>query len=116
MSTNHESHLWDLRPEALWEIAAQGVKAALENAQKLLAHDGPIVIEAMGADEVEMLAVQLQLQVINLKVAANQLRKVEEQRRMLARRREQEELRFEKEPMDDRDDLTDWNDGGHAEA
>jgi hypothetical protein len=115
MSTNHESHLWDLRPEWKLEHARASVKDTLALVRDLVAPETALAAACAAdeADAVEEMGLRLKLAAVNLCGAAARLREIEEERRVLARYREQEDLRFEAE-AGDRDDLNDLNDGRAA--
>lgn len=97
MSTNHESHLWDLRPEWKLEHARASVNDTIGLVRDLTAPGSSLVAscEADEADAVEELGLRLKLAAVNFLGAATRLREIEIERRLLVQRRQQEELRFE---------------------
>lgn len=104
------SLLWDLRPEWKLEHARQSLRDTLGLVRELVAAESALVRACLSdeGDAVEEMGLRLKLAAVNLCGAAARLREIEAERRMLARRREQEDLRFER---DDRSDLSDRVDG-----
>jgi hypothetical protein len=94
--------LWDLRPEWKLEHARQSVRDTLGLVRDLVNPDAALLRGCLAdePDAVEEMGLRLKLAAVNLCGAAARLREIEEERRLLARRREQEELRFEREPSD----------------
>jgi hypothetical protein len=101
--------LWDLRPEWKLEHARQSVKDTLGLVRELVGTESALANGCLAdeADAVEEMGLRLKLAAVNLCGAAARLREIEEERRVLARRREQEELRFEADVKADRSDLSD---------
>jgi len=98
--------LWDLRPEWKLEHARHSVRDTLGLVRELADAEAALLRGCLAdePDAVEEMGLRLKLAAVNLCGAAARLREIEEERRVLARRREQEELRFE---ADDRSDLSD---------
>jgi len=84
--------VYDLRPEPKFERAQDAQRGVIVRVRALLDGD---VTPVMGADEMEILALQFQLAAANLRTAARDLRECEEERRRLAAWREREERRIE---------------------
>lgn len=85
---------WDLRPEWRATQAQEAQRGAVERLKAILERDCG---ETMGADDLEVVALQLQLAACNLRTAAVELRRCEDERRMLVTVREREAGRFEVE-------------------
>jgi hypothetical protein len=94
--------LWDLRPEWKLEHARQSVKDTLGLVRELVDAEAALLRGCLAdeADAVEEMGLRLKIAAVNLCGAAARLREIEAERRVLARRREQEELRFEREPQE----------------
>jgi hypothetical protein len=88
---------WELVPEQRMERAQEAQRGAIVRLTQILARD---VTETMGADDLEVLALQLQLAAVNLRTAAGELRRCEEDRRLLVTVREREARRFESDGID----------------
>jgi hypothetical protein len=93
---------WELMPEQRMERAQEAQRGAISRLAQILERD---VSETMGADELEILALQLQLAAVNLRTAAGELRRCEEERRLLVTVREREALRFESDVSDRSDGI-----------
>lgn len=102
------SSIYELRPEPKFERAQEAQRGVMVRVKALIERD---VTPVMGADELEVLALQFQLAACNLKMAARELRECEEERRRLAAWRECEERRFERVTEEGRSDRSDLNDG-----
>lgn len=103
--TNEQA--WLARPEAKWERARDCVQGVVSRLRAILDRDAPAVCESLVPDEIEMLMLQLKLGAGHLGSAAVALREVEEERKALAAWRAQEELRFERDDLNDRSDVND---------
>jgi hypothetical protein len=86
---------WDLMPEKRMERAQEAQRGVVSRLRAILERDA---VETMGADELEVMALQLQLAACNLRTSAGELRRCEEERWMLITVREREARRFEREP------------------
>ena len=85
---------WELQPEWRMTRAQEAQRGVIERLRAILERDA---VETMGADELEIMALQLQLASCNLKTAAVEMRRCEEERRLLVSVREREAMRFEAE-------------------
>ena len=87
----------ELVPEQRMERAQEAQRGAISRLTEILARD---VTKTMGADDLEVLALQLQLAAVNLRTSAVELRRCEEERRLLVTVREREARRFESDGID----------------
>ena len=92
-TTAHEA--WLMQPEVKFERAQEAQRGVVERLRAILERD---TTREMGADELEVLSLQLRLASVNLMTSARELREVEEERRRLVTVMERERLRFEWEP------------------
>ena len=83
-----------MQPEVKFMRAQEAQRGVALRLKAILEHD---VTHEMGADELEVLALQLRLAALNLMTSARELREVEEERRRLVTVMDRERLRFEKE-------------------
>jgi len=91
--TAHDA--WLLRPESKFNRAQESQRAAVARVKALVEGD---VTREMMPDELEVLALQLRMESVNLMMSARDLREVEEERRRLVTVMERERVRFESEP------------------
>jgi hypothetical protein len=91
-TTAHDA--WLMQPEVKFLRAQEAQRGVALRLKAILEHD---VTHEMGADELEVLALQLRLASVNLMTSARELREVEEERRRLVTVMERERVRFEKE-------------------
>lgn len=82
---------WDLMPERRMERAQEAQRGAIERLRAILERD---VVPVMGADELEILALQLKLAAANLMTSAQELRRCEDERQLLVTVAEREAARF----------------------
>jgi hypothetical protein len=93
MNTPNEG--WQLQPEIKFNRAQDAQRGVIARTRAILERD---VSEEMGADDLEVLALQFKLAGANLMTSARELREVEEERRRLVTVMERERVRFEAEP------------------
>lgn len=91
-TTSHEG--WQLQPEIKFNRAQDAQRGVIARTRAILERD---VTEEMGADDLEVLALQFRLASVNLMTSARELREVEEERRRLVTVMERERVRFERE-------------------
>lgn len=95
MSTTTTAHeAWLMQPEVKFMRAQEAQRGVVLRLKAILDHD---VTDEMGADELEVMSLQLKLASVNLMTSARELREVEEERRRLVTVMERERARFEAE-------------------
>lgn len=86
---------WNLQPEYKADRAQECVVGVISRLRAILQRDGDDVATRLEPDSVEMLALQLKLASAHLLAAAQALREVEHERRVLADLASQHEGRIE---------------------
>jgi len=84
-----------MQPEIKFNRAQDAQRGVIARTRAMLERD---VTEEMGADDLDLLAMQFRLASVNLMTSARELREVEEERRRLVTMMWRERVRFEREP------------------